>query len=270
MRYVDVRSLSLPEGWLERSRAASRAVANGADPNEHRSVWAELKDGLAELLHNKCWYCEVPVERSDNAVDHFRPKGRVCDADRAHSGYRWLAFQHLNFRYSCTFCNSRRKDVLFGTSGGKGDRFPLLDESKRVYFSGAIEEEEPVLLDPCVVDDCQLLGCRREDGHPCPAIADPVGGRRARESIKIYHLHHESTCKRRHTSAVQLLADLEDGKRQFTLASRDGTRKGDFDRVAKRLYRSISRDAAFSGEMRFLMRGERSAEHPWIQGILEA
>ena len=269
MRYVDIGMLTLPNNWLEMAGVANHAVVNGANPSEHAGVWRELKNVLAELLHSKCWYCEMPMERSDNAVDHFRPKGRVRDAARNHAGYRWLAFEKNNFRYSCTFCNSRRKDVNGGTVGGKADRFPLLDESKRVYFPGSVEQEEPTLLDPCVYDDCRLLGCRKEDGWPCSASTDAVEKSRAEESIQIYHLHHEPTCKRRHASSVKLLADLEEGKRQFVLASTDATRRVDFQNVAHRLLRSINREAAFSGDMRFLMRGERSEEHPWIQNLLE-
>ena len=264
--------LQLPVGWPERADSATRSVANGADPNSHSNVWRELKGGLAQLHHEKCWYCEVPVERSDNAVDHFRPKGRVSDAAREHQGYRWLAFDRKNLRYACTRCNSRRKDVVGQTAGGKGDRFPLLDESKRVYKQGSIDGEEPVLLDPCIYSDCVLLGCRMEDGTPCSATEDPIGKRRAEESIEIYHLHHQATCRRRHRAAVRLLADLDEGKRKFTLAfgSREREREAEFQDVAERILRSISREAPFSGDMRFLVRGERSGEHPWIQELLES
>lgn len=80
MRYVDRSKLVKPTGWNQRAQTASQAVANGADPNDHGVVWRELKDGLASLLHDKCWYCETHVDRSDNAVDHFRPKNCVSDA----------------------------------------------------------------------------------------------------------------------------------------------------------------------------------------------
>ena len=270
MRYVDRHKLQLPVGWPDRAECATRAVAYGADPKAHSNVWRELKDKLAVLNHQKCWYCEVPVDRSDNAVDHFRPKGRVSDAAREHLGYRWLAFDTVNLRYACTFCNSRRKGVDGQTAGGKGDRFPLLDESKRVYNKGPIDGEEPVLLDPCTYSDCMLLGCRMEDGRPCAAPADPIGKRRAEESIEIYHLHHEPTCKRRHAEAVKLLADLDEGKQKFALAAGSSERQNDFQGVAQRILRSIDPMASFSGDMRFLVRGERSEEHPWIQELLES
>lgn len=270
MRYVDLDELELPTGWLARAELASAAVAAGEDPNDHSEVWRELKDCLAALLpEKKCWYCESPVDRADNAVDHFRPKSRVSDAAGVHDGYRWLAFSHTNYRYSCTFCNSRRKDVEHETAGGKGDRFPLLDETKRVFTEGPLEDERPALLDPCELHDWELLGCRRENGQSCGASDDDTKRKRAEVSVEIYHLNYEPTCKQRHKVAVQLLADVEEAKRNFTRASMDASRESDFKVFARKIKRAISRKASFSGEMIFLLRGQRHADHPWIQALLE-
>ena len=270
MRYVDRSKLVQPPGWLQRAQDAAQAVAGGADPNDYSIVWRELKNGLADLLHDKCWYCETQVDRSDNAVDHFRPKGRVSDAANPHSGYRWLAFDPTNFRYACTYCNSRRKDVETGTAGGKADRFPLVNEANRVYVTGPITQERPMLLDPCELTDWRMLGCQQENGQPCATSIDPVAKRRAEISIEVFHLHYEPTCKRRHTAAVQLLSDIDEGKRLFELATKDPAREQDFKIVAARLRRAIDRDAPFSGDMHFLLRGQRSEDHPWIQELLEA
>ncbi|MCU1017114.1 HNH endonuclease family protein [Stenotrophomonas geniculata] len=269
MRYVDRSKLVKPVGWLARARVAAQAVAAGADPGDYDVVWRALKDGLANLLHDKCWYCESNVERSDNAVDHFRPKGKVSDAANPHSGYRWLAFDESNFRYACTYCNSRRKDIESGTAGGKGDRFPLINEAQRVYAVGVVTAEQPMLLDPCELSDWRLLGCHQENGQPCPTSADPGDRKRAEISIEIYHLHYEPTCKRRHALAVQLMADVDEGKRLFELATQDPTRAADFKSVAGRLRRAIDRESLYSGDMHYLLRGQRSDAHPWIQELLE-
>ncbi len=270
MRYIDRAKLVKPAGWVARAQAASQAVADGEDPNDHSAVWRDLKNGLADLLHDKCWYCESPVDRSDNAVDHFRPKNRVSDAGRPHTGYRWLAFDVNNFRYACTYCNSRRIDVDGDTAGGKADRFPLIDEAQRVYVAGPLSAERPLLLDPCEIADWRSLGCHQENGQPCAASGDLVSKRRAEASIEIYHLDYEPTCKRRHASAVQLMADVDEGKRLFELAANDPSREPDFMTVAARLRRAIDRDSPYSGDMHFLLRGQRGEEHPWIQEILEA
>lgn len=268
MRYIDSTRVQLPDGWLDRATVAKEAIANGEDPGEHAAVWRELKDGLADLFNDKCWYCEVPVPRSDNAVDHFRPKGRVSDAAKEHSGYRWLAFDQSNFRYACTFCNSRRKDVDGGTAGGKADRFPLMVEEQRVYAPGPVSGERPTLLDPCELADWRLLGCKKENGKPCPATEDAEPRGRAEISIEIYHLHHEPTSKLRHSEAVKLLSDIEEAKELFTATQSDPARESDFKRVAKRILKAIHSDSAFSGEMRFLLGGERDQGHPWVQDLL--
>ncbi|MCX8568789.1 hypothetical protein [Aminobacter sp. MET-1] len=184
MRHVDIEELKLPKGWKARAEAAAKAVDAGGDPEDYANVWRVLKDRLADLLpEKKCWYCEVAVDRADNAVDHYRPKGRVSDAAKEHKGYRWLAFEPSNFRYSCTWCNSRRKGV--DTAGGKGDRFPLVYEPDRRYSKTDVGPERPALLDPCDLDDWKLLGCRQESGESCPASTNKVDIDRAEQSIKI-------------------------------------------------------------------------------------
>ncbi len=258
----------MPTGWLQRAQAATQAVAAGADPNDYSGIWRELKNGLAGLLNDKCWYCETPIDRSDNAVDHFRPKSRVSNTEKTHNGYKWLAFDASNFRYACTYCNSRRLGVE--TAGGKADHFPLVDEANRVYDEGPVDQEYPMLLDPCDLTDWKLLGCHQENGLPCATNTDPILKRRAEVSIEIYHLHYEPTCKRRHAAAVQLMADIDEAKRFFDLATQDQTRRSDFKRVAERLRQAIDRDSPFSGDMHFLMRGQRHTSHPWIQDLLDA
>jgi hypothetical protein len=271
MRYVDLQKLMLPPGWIAQATQAAADVASGAaTPDEHSAVWRALKDNLASLLHDKCWYCETPVDRSDNAVDHFRPKGRVADATHAHTGYRWLAFDRTNFRYACTYCNSRRKGIEDKTVGGKADRFPLLDESARVYLPGDCSQEHPTLLDPCDLDDWRLLGCKQENGQPCGTGTDAIERERAEVSIEVYHLHHEPTCKRRHSVAVELMAAVDEGKRLFERLKVRADLQFEFKNVARRIKRSIDREAQFSGDMHFLLRGQRHSDHPWIQDLLEA
>ena len=269
MRYVDLTRLQLPDGWLAQAATAKQQIENGAKPDDHGDVWKALKLPMAALLNNKCWYCEASSTRDDNAVDHFRPKGRVKDAQNAHAGYRWLAFNHTNFRYSCTFCNSRRVNVAGGTAGGKADRFPLLDEAQRVYVEGPCEDELPALLDPCDPLDWRLLGCQHENGRPCAASTDEVDKGRAEASIEIYHLHHEPTCTARHGVAVELIQDVDEAKQLYQSMTTVPASQAAFRRKLRRILKIISPAAPFSGEMHFLLRGLRSAEHPWIQEILE-
>jgi len=157
-----------------------------------------------------------------------------------------------------------------GTAGGKADRFPLVNEAQRIYAAGPVAAEQPLLLDPCEMSDWRLLGCHQENGQPCAAGADPIAKQRAEASIEILHLNYEPTCKKRHAAAVQLMSDVGEGKRLFELVTHDLTRVTDFKAAAARLRRAIDRESPYSGDMHFLLRGQRSDAHPWIQELLEA
>lgn len=282
MRFVDIDDLRLHDGWHVAAEAATHAILeNTGSPGDHDEIWRDIKKNLAELHHQKCWFCETPITRSDNAVDHFRPKGRVSDAKQKHLGYRWLAFERGNFRYACTFCNSRRIDVEYGTSGGKADRFPLLDETARIYnvdpatldfedLLRSVQDEKPAILDPCDLNDWKLLGCRRENGHPCSASDEQVATSRVDKSIEVYHLDHEPTCKQRHRIAVSLLDQIREAKTAFLkIDATSRETEVNFKKIATRVQRMINKKAPYSGEMIFLLRGQRSAKHPWIQDLLE-
>src|SRR5207249_9483579 len=113
-----------PPGWDERARQALLEVSAIPNAERHtaindrRDIWTALKPGLEKLAAKKCWYCESREVRSDKHVDHFRPKNRVNEVGcEKHPGYWWLAFEWKNFRYSCTFCNSRRVDKATGSAG---------------------------------------------------------------------------------------------------------------------------------------------------------
>lgn len=272
MRYIDIDDLELPDGWYERADAATKAVAKGADPNDHGKVWRELKDYLASLFpEKKCWFCESEVDRSDNAVDHFRPKNRVSDAENTHLGYRWLAFVKENYRYACTFCNSNRKDTETGKTAGKADRFPLLEETNRAYSSDdEWQNEAPILLDPCEPYDWKLIGCKRENGKPCPNAAPETDDfRRASESIKIYHLHHSTTSRKRLTQSTALYNEVAEAKTKFDAAQSNSTQEYDFKKSSKKIRKLIDKKSPFSGEMIYLLKTFRDPNHSWIDDLIE-
>ncbi|WP_306046078.1 hypothetical protein [Nioella sp. MMSF_3534] len=271
MRYININRLTLPDGWYARAAAAKAAVEAGDSLDDHADVWRDLKHNMADLFPNeKCWYCETKCVRDDNAVDHYRPKGRVRDAINPHSGYRWLAFDLNNFRYSCRYCNERRVNVKGDTEGGKADRFPLLDESKRVYNEGPCDEEFPVLLDPCDPTDWKLLGCQLENGKPCSTSQDETDKQRVEESIKIFHLHHEPTCKARHAEAVHFVQLVKEAKQLYLQLETELAGHQSFKRKAAEILTAMDRSAEYSGEKHFLLRAERDSRHPWIQDLLEA
>ena len=87
MRVIRTDKLLLPTGWEADAAAAlakvvKLATASSTDRNAEierhaAKTWRALKELLAALSHDKCWYCESRQDRSLGAVDHFRPKGRL-------------------------------------------------------------------------------------------------------------------------------------------------------------------------------------------------
>ena len=281
MRHIIVEELSLESGWHQRALEATRGLMEGkAKISDYQGVWGDLKPRLFKLFNQKCWFCETPVDRSDNAVDHFRPKGRVSDASQPHEGYAWLCFELRNFRFECTFCNSRRVDVEHGSAGGKAARFPLVDERKRVYgidpaqldysdLLSTVSGETAAILDPCDPVDWQLLGCRRENGKACPATENRDDVERVEKSIEVYHLDYEPTCKQRHTLAVQLLGKVRTAKAAFLdMDPSDVATKKRFKEQLTGIRSMLRMKAPFSGEMIYLLQGERCPGHPWIESAL--
>ena len=258
MRNINATGLHCPAGWDARAAKAKEDAGNDlTEINNRRKVWGDLKDTLAELSHDKCWYCEVIQERSDNAVDHFRPK----------SVYPWLAFDKSNFRYSCTYCNSARKNPETGETEGKADLFPLLDETKRATAEGQESQEAPMLLDPCRTQDPGLLDFYA-DGRPCARYPDhSVRKMRAETSIKIYHLDHPDLIEKRRALAAELVATIKEADGLFDQCDAGSAAIDNaFSGLIRTLRNAISESAELSAFARTILAGERDKD--WVGALL--
>lgn len=277
MRFIDASSIAgcLPEGWEERARDTLEAIRAGAPEtrastiNHHQDLWKELKPLLEKLSHKKCWYCESAERRSDYAVDHFRPKNRV--AETGNDGYWWLAFDCTNYRLACTYCNSRRVDRDGGTSGGKQDHFPLLDESSRATCEAdCLEDEQVVLLDPLRPGDPLLLDFR-DDGMPRPVYnknEHPVLHKRAIVSIDLYHLQHQDIVEARALLFKKVSDLVKKGNRFWKNYSQgDPTAKDAFDDVVEQLAGLLAPAAELSSTARAALAGFRTIR--WVERLLE-
>jgi len=96
-----------------------------------QDYWKELKPVFLEKQNYSCAICEKEcndIYSSD--IEHYRPK----------THYWWLAYESENYFLSCAECNRTYKK----------DKFPLIDETKKVTFNtkNNISQEEPLLLNP--------------------------------------------------------------------------------------------------------------------------
>lgn len=257
MRVLNKDLLELPNGWEERAQAARNAGPAAID--ENASVWQECKPCLKKLSHDKCFYCEVKQIRSDNAVDHFRPKKL----------YPWSAFDPLNYRFACTYCNSRRKDIKNNRTGGKGEYFPLLvDEHRATCFEEECNEA-PLLLDPYKDDEPALIDFG-DDGRPIPTYGKDEHAnrhRRAEESIRLYHLDHQDLVDKRVALAAKITSIVKTTIRQFPKTEMgDPDIDSSFKENIRQLAELIRPESELSSFARRMLDGYR--DNGWVQGIL--
>jgi len=270
VRYINPNKVgtNLPEGWEKKAQKAHEDVK--ALSGEQRSeainnksdVWKELKDVLKNASYGKCWYCESRQERSDNAVDHYRPKNRVAKCPD-HEGYWWLAFKWSNYRYSCTFCNSRRVDKSHGTEGGKHEHFPLWEEDKRAFTEdNDIDAEQPLLLDPvCREDPAHIWYDEDGQARPNPRLCSDESSypyKRAQTSIKLYHLNHVDTIEGRKVLCQFIRKSVEQADSFYDKYSKgDMTAKASFRNTVTDLHDSLRGNAEYSAAARSTFMGLR-------------
>ena len=298
MRRISFDHLHIPDGWEEDAEAARQAVAEarrafeeaqaaGAEApqpncsaviNANAGVWRDLKDELAKLSHEKCWYCETKRVRDDFAVDHFRPKSAGKSDD--HDGYWWLAFDHQNFRFSCLYCNEVRRDRKTDQSGGKGSAFPLLAGGVRACGpDDNLIEERCALLDPIDPDDTKLIGFA-DDGSAMPEAdpqLEPDEHERARVSIKIYHLNHGRLRDKRGQLASIVRDRIAQAQQQFRTclkrrnegcfpAVNDATER--FKEIRDELRELWQEDKEYSALVGAIVMAAQCPERPWVRRLL--
>ncbi|MFD5512696.1 hypothetical protein ACFWIB_33720 [Streptomyces sp. NPDC127051] len=270
----------LPNDWKAKAKSITDTLlATQSDAarkkliGENEDLWRSIKGVLAKVSHDKCWYCETADVRSDNAVDHFRPKGRVAGV-ASHQGYWWLAFDVKNYRFACTFCNSRRHGDG-GTTGGKADHFPLLDGSQRAGGpSVSISIEIPMLLDPCDYVDTTAIWFD-ETGqvkvNPEVLAVDDNASDRVCISRDIYHLDHVRLIEARKRIFLGVLdmCDRADNALLTYKSTQDPNARTLFRDSINSLKRMKNRDAPYSSVAICAVKGYRNSS-PSAKLVAEA
>jgi hypothetical protein len=194
------KSLERAHGQVLRKRTP-KTRKGYVDANGGRK-WKPVKNQMTQRLGNKCWYTEVELIGAPLAIDHYRPVHH----------YWWLAFDPENYRVACPWANSPAHNAKHGRAGGKGDNFPLLDAaSSRAKRKSQLVGERPVILDPCVAEDCNLL-VFGADGRPAlnPEYStDAEAKRRVDESSILLNLDHPDFNAKREQLCNYIKSDVE-------------------------------------------------------------
>ncbi len=278
MRYIDLDDLTFPEGWKEKAERLTNALKACANATERKAIidksanqiWKELKDHLALLSSDKCWYSEARDIMSDRDVDHFRPKKSSIDYDgQKYEGYWWLSFDYKNYRFSSEYSN-RPRNAPDGSSRGKHDHFPLKAGSFRASLpTEDCRLEEPYLLDPVVVSDILLLTFDDTGA----AIPNPIYSEdswehlRAKESIKRYHLDYRLIVEAREKiwKEVQNLIHQTDS---WLNSEVEGPMiRGDIERNMRKLRKMVRKDAVLSSAA---IASLRSSHINWARALAAA
>lgn len=274
MIFIDPEEVAeaISADWLQECEEAAKEIEDAEDGDERDNVlvrrsgvWRSVKDTLSKVSYGKCWYCESKNTRSDNAVDHYRPKGRVAE-EPTHTGYWWLAFDHENYRYCCTYCNSHRKDSDSGSAGGKQDHFPLADDGVRAFMPGDdLEAEKPMLIDPCRLVDVIAIWFD-ETGqvrlNPSALMADSGALKRVEISTRYYHLNHPRTVAERKRVYRRITSKCKAADRLFEAWQLgDASLKERYEDAIKELSRLLTRTSEFSAVAHCAIKGLREASY---------
>jgi hypothetical protein len=165
-------------------------------------------------------------------VEHFRPKAEVTDFDGSTSiGYYWLASEWTNLLPSCIDCNRARFHRVEPSGRemrlGKETLFPVAPGSRRAAFGETLENERPLLLDPCRDEPERYLVfpegvvVAAEGNAPPPDVTV-----RVEASVRVYGLNRTELVQERRRVLLTLRRHF-DQIRQLTLALADVGRDGE-------------------------------------------
>jgi hypothetical protein len=159
--------------WLRRADERTARFRALGKYQEESSIWSEIKDVYMELQGgSKCAFCERKLETVDyglaeQAVEHFRPKGRlrawtlapalaqqgisISAPPKKRGGYYLLAYDLYNYAASCHPCNSGLKKDHFPTEatpelGGERPESLAVEQPLLVYPIGDFDDPPENLI----------------------------------------------------------------------------------------------------------------------------
>jgi len=199
-----------------------------------------IVEELGKLFFGKCAYCESKYQATQPVdVEHYRPKGGVMvayhpkkggakkNAKKSNPGepqiklqkpgYYWLAASWDNLLPACIDCNRERNQKVPHDADptrftvikvGKGNNFPLADETKRRLTPRSRRQEEPLILDPTSDQPDKHLEFT-EDGIVRPTLIKRKTSIKGEVSIRVYALQRIGLVQERRARAKLVLAQIE-------------------------------------------------------------
>jgi hypothetical protein len=162
-------------GWMGRAKTRTsgfEAQRRFSEPSS-KSIWSEVKPVYMKLQgDSKCAFCERKLEsvdfgKGEQAVEHFRPKGRVSSwriparlkrmgiaiaaPPTGQGGYFMLAYNLFNYSAACNPCNSALKRDYFPIVGtyqlaGTSPESLLKEQPLLIYPIGDFDAEPEELI----------------------------------------------------------------------------------------------------------------------------
>jgi hypothetical protein len=209
-------------------------------------IWRLFAHYLSQMSYGKCWYSESNDPQSFFDVDHFRPKNEAkrSDVEVDNEGYPWLAFSWENFRYSAGRSNRLNTDDINEQVVGKGSWFPLLSGSVKANWTNRCEEKEsPVLLDPAVREDVDLVTIDA-NGRAGPSFTciGPVKQERVYRSVEIYGLNLGNLV----TARKRIIREISENHENLLDIIAAGSDMKAIERLTSQLRRATMPDAPYS------------------------
>ncbi len=251
--YIDLENNPPSQDWINRADIVTQQLVNATDEtsrniiiDQYQALWTELKTHLTSLSNNKCWYTESINAAAHCHVDHFRPKKEVIDEDgNATSGYWWLAFDWLNYRFAGPAPNVRKKSY-----------FHVI--AHRAFNYGDVCENEDILfLDPIDINDADEIAFTNE-GLAKPKSDDQGSRNFKRVSYSVRRLNLNAATlidvrKDKYTRTTTLIVKIN---RLLGLQNQnfDLSRKNEISQYMKELWGMCARKAEFSATVKYCLK----------------
>lgn len=265
MIYIDLENNPPSQDWIDNADIVTQQlIAAQDDPTKNaiidnnKNLWNELKTHLMALSNNKCWYTESTNAAAHCHVDHFRPKKEVIDEDgNTTSGYWWLAFDWLNYRFAGPAPNIRKKSYFHVVA------------NRALNYGDVCENEDILFLDPIDINDPDELAFTNE-GLVKPK-SDDVQSRnfkRVTYSVKRLNLNAPTLIdvrKDRYNRASTLVKKID---RLVALQNHnfDISRKNTISSYMKELWEMCARKSEFSAAVKYCL---KSSGFDWANSIVE-